>query len=362
MIMVASWACAALSWAILGAGQSFQEPQHFFREQIGLSDAQIASIASGRPVVKVLPSHTAAEIIIFGAVFVNATPEEYVRLAFDVERLRSLPGYLGAGRFHEPPALANLEGFGLESEDIRSLRSCRPGRCGIQLPAQAMREMQESLDWSGPDVAAQVNSRVRRMALDVLQRYQRAGNSILGTYHDADNPFNVNGQLDSLLRRSAALPVYLPDLNRFLLEYPHTELANVESLFYWERVNFGMKPTLRLNHAIAYRSSGPRGEAQVVAVKQLYASHYFQLALDLTACVRGDGRPVKGGFYLISLKGSTQQGFSGFRGSLLRRIVVARARAAQEKVLAGIKQVLEERQGRVNAGTPGARRQEERYR
>ncbi len=214
--------------------------------------------------------------------YVKASPEEYVKLAFDMGRLR--------------------------------------------------------------DVAEQVNNRVRKMAFEVLQRYQADGNSVLGSYRDTDRPFDVDAQLQSLLGRSAALPAYLPELDRYLLDYPKATLANVESQFYWERVNFGLKPTLRLNHAIAYRSAGPKGEAQVVAVKQLYASHYFQLALDLTACVADNGRAGNAGFYLISLRGSTQQGFTGLTGSLLRRIVVSRTRSAQEKALTNVKKALEEKQ------------------
>jgi len=302
------------------------------------------SIVRGKAIAKVLASRTPAETIVFGAVFVKATPEAYVKLVFDMGRLRRLPGYLGVGQFHDPPTLSDLEGFVLEPDDIRSLKACRPGKCGVQLPAQAIRKLQEVLDWSGPNLATQVNDRVQRMALDVLMRYQKDGNRVLPTYYDKDTLFDVDAQLQSVLVRSEALPVYLPELSRYLLDYPNVAPANVESLFYWERVNFGMKPTLRLNHAIAYRSAGPRGAAQVVAVKQLYASHYFQLALDLSVCVTENGRTSDTGFYLISLRGSTQQGFTGLMGSLLKRIVVSRTRSAQEKALAGIKQVLEEKQ------------------
>jgi len=178
-----------------------------------------------------------------------------------------------------------------------TLKSCRPGKCGVQLPAEAMHELQATLDWSEPDVAVQVNSRVRNMAFEVLRQYQEDGNSVVGSYRDTDRPFDVGAQLHSLLGRSAALPAYLPELDRYLLDYPKVTLANVESQFYWERINFGLKPTLRLNHAIAYRSAGPKGAAQVVAVKQLYASHYFQLALDLTAGVSGE-RPGRRRFGL----------------------------------------------------------------
>jgi hypothetical protein len=332
-----------LSGALYADGSRTSEPHVFFREQMGLSDAQIAMIDRGKAVAKVLPSRTPAEIIIFGAVFVEASPEDYARLAFDMDRLRRSASYIGAARFSDPPILADLDGFTLEPEDIRSLRSCRPGNCGVQLPAEAMREIQTRLNWSEHDVAEQVNHRIREMALGVLLRYQKEGNGVLGSYGDSDHPFDVSAQLQSLLARAQALPVYLPDLNSYLLDYPRAALPGVESLFFWEKVKFGLKPTLRLNHAIAYRSVGPRGMARVVLVKQLYASHYFQLALDLTACVPRNGQARESGFYLISLKGSTQQGLTGLKGSLLRMILVNRTRSAQEKLLVSIKRSLEEK-------------------
>jgi hypothetical protein len=58
----------------------------------------------------------------------------------------------------------------------------------------------------------------------------------------------------------------------------------------------------------------------------------------------GEGRTSDTGFYLISLKGSTQQGLTGLKGSLLRRIVVGKARSAQKKALINIKKVLEGKQ------------------
>ncbi len=343
MIKVATLAGVILSCA-LGAGQTAQEPYIFFREHIGLNDDQIAMITRGKAFAKVLPSTSPAEIFIFGAVFVNATPDDYVKLAFDMDRLRRLPSYLGVDRIGETPVPADLEGFTLEPEDIRHLRTCEPGKCGVQMPAEAMQELKKAIEGSGPEVAEQVNDGVRKMALEVLRRYREEGNSVLGTYRDKDRPFDVNAQLQSLVGRSEELPAYLPDLNRYLLDYPRAKLEKAQSMFYWEKVKFGLKPTLRLNHAIAYQSAGSRGAAHVVAVKQLYASHYFQLALDLTVCVTESGSTSDKGFYLISLKGSTQQGFSGFKGSILRRFVVSKARNAQEAVLINIKNALEETQ------------------
>ena len=310
------------------------------REQIGLTDEQIASISQGKAFIKVLPSKTPAEIFMFGAVYVNATPDAFVKFALDISRMKRMPGYLAVGKFSNAPSLAELEGFSLEPDDIKALRYCKPGRCGVQLPASAMDDLHKSLDWSKPDVGHQANERLRMMALDILRRYQETGNSSL-SYHDQIELFDVSSQLRSLLGRSGALPMYLPDLSRILLDYPHTKMSEVESRFSWERVAFGMKPTLRLNHAIAYQSAGPRGTAHVVAVKQLYASHYFQLALDLAVCVTESGRSTDKGFYLITLKGSAQQGLTGFTGSILRRIIVSKTRYVQEGLLMDLKKALE---------------------
>ena len=106
-----------LASALIGAAQTTRELPVFFREHVGLSADEIATIARGGAVAKVLPSKRPAEIVVFGAVFVNAAPEEYVKLAFDMDRLRRLPSYLGVGRFSDPPKLSDLEGFTLEPRE-----------------------------------------------------------------------------------------------------------------------------------------------------------------------------------------------------------------------------------------------------
>jgi len=343
MIKAALLVAAASAAVPLSGGQTTREPRASLAKQIGLSDPEIAAIDRGDPVVKVLPSRTPAEIFLFGAVYVNAAPEAYVRLAFDMSRLRRLPGYLAVARFADPPTLADLKGFSLEPNDITSLKRCRAGRCSVQLPTDAMQELQRVVDWSAADVGSQVNDETRRMALALVRRYQLGGNGALGTYGDKNRPVHVSERFASLLSQSEAFPVSHPELNRYLLDYPDTTLPNVESLFYWEKVDFGLKPTLRVNHAIAYQPGDPHGAARVVAVKQLYASHYFQVALDLAACVTDGGRASNQGFYLITLKASRQDGLTGLRGSLVRRLVVGRTRAAQERALISIKTALESR-------------------
>jgi hypothetical protein len=107
--------------------QRSDEPYRFFREFVGLSEDQIGAIRSGKPVAKVIDSHTPDEVFVFGSVYVEASPEKYLELASDVDALRKLPGYLAIQSFSDPPQLSDLEGFALERQDIDELKNCRVG-------------------------------------------------------------------------------------------------------------------------------------------------------------------------------------------------------------------------------------------
>jgi hypothetical protein len=73
----------------------------------------------------------------------------------------------------------------------------------------------------------------------------------------------------------------------------------------------------------------------------LYASRYFNTALDVSACVRDAARPERGGFYLLTLKSSQQDGLAGVKGAMVRGVVVDKVRASLEKALLSIKRTLE---------------------
>jgi hypothetical protein len=115
--------------------------QTFFEQNIGLTQDQIDDIGHGIPVVKSLPPRAPTEVFLFGAVYIHAAPESYLRLIMDFDRMRKLPSYLALGVFQQPPRLADLNGFSLDSDDLRDLQKCRPGDCLIQLPGSTIEEL-----------------------------------------------------------------------------------------------------------------------------------------------------------------------------------------------------------------------------
>jgi hypothetical protein len=318
------------------------EPFKFFRDYAELKEDQIAAIRNGKAFAKIMESRTPDEVFVFGSVYVQSTPEQYLKLASDIAELRQLPSYLAIRKFSDPPQLSDLDGFTLEADDIKQLKNCKPGKCDVQLPADAMDAFRQSVNWSAPDAADQADQLAQKMALEAIQRYAQGGNAALGTYMDKHHPAVVGETFASLLSRSKALPAYLPELEHYLLEYPEAQSENIQSEFYWEKVNFGLKPTLRIVQAIVYRDSRSTEPAYALAVKQLYASHYFETALDLTVCVRDQENPGRG-FYLITLKGSQQAGLTGLKGGIVRKVAVDKTRSALERSLGAIKQKLESR-------------------
>ena len=338
-IIVASTLLTGCGIAQSATGEPRAEVEKFFREFVRLTDDQVRDIGEGKAVAKVLESGAPDEVFVFGAIYINSAPERYLRLAADTDALRKLPNFIALRQFSTPPQIADLDGFVLDEKDLDELKHCKPAHCEVQLPTEAIEKFQHSVDWTAPNSSAQANHLAQQMALEALLRYQQGGNMALGTYRDKSHPSAVVETFASLLAHMRALPIYLPDLHRYLLDYPNAASNEIRSEFYWEKVNFGLKPTLRIIQAIAYRGTSPDKPAYAVALKQLYASHYFETALDLTVCVSDK----KNGFYLITIKGSQQAGLTGFKGGIVRKVAVDKTRSSLQKALAVYKQRLESR-------------------
>jgi hypothetical protein len=335
-----------VAFIALGTVPCFSEAnpdlQAFFEDYIGLAKNQIASIRAGQPITKVLPSRSTAEIVVFGAIHINAAPDSFLKLSRDLDRLRRVHGYLAIGRFSNPPQLSDLRGFTFDAEEIKELKSCQPGNCRVQMPVTSIEELQRAVEWSAPNAEDRVNQLLQRTTLNFLLAYQCKGNSILGTYNDKRNPTKVAREFKYLLSYSKPLVGYMPDFYKYLLIYPNGRPKNIEEMFYWEKVKFGLQPTLRVLQVVTARGTGrPPNLAYAIATKQLYSSHYFQAALHLTFCIRDEVTPKRPAFYLVTLIGSEQAGLTGLKGSVIRRIAVTRAASSLERSLMVIKRALE---------------------
>jgi len=332
--------CLLLLAAVLSSTADSRMPPAAVFAAVGVTADEAAAIDAGRPVAKVLPWGDPSEVYVFGAVHVQGSREIYLNAARDVRGLSGTPGYLGVGELSSEVTPADLRGLTFEPDDVKALKSCREGACDVQLPTASIQAFHDAVDFARPDAGDQVSALAQSMFVRLVRSYQQGGHDTLGEYRDKQHPARVADQFVRMLDRASVLPDVLPDLRAYLLDYPRARLANADSFFFWEKVDFGLKPTVRVNHGLVYRGRTEGREVGVVAIKQLYATHYFHTALDVTVCVDDAGDAGRG-FYLLTIKGSQQEGLTGVKGAILRKIVVDRTRRSLETALAAIKRTVE---------------------
>ena len=318
----------------------------YVRTVAGLTSDEVASLLDGAPLAKLLETETSREVAVFGAVWIDAPIADYVDAVEDIETFERGDGFLITQRISDPPRLEDFDELELPAEDIEDLQSCRIGDCEIKLSQAPLERIQTEIDWSRPTARDEVNAVVRRLVFDFVTGYLEGGNEQLGVYRDSDDPTFVAEEFESMIERLPSLVDNLPDLKRYLLEYPEASLPGATSFLYWQMVEFGLKPTLRVNHVVIR----PSESGVVVATKMLYASHYFWTALDLRLLVPD---PARGpGFWLITHGRSRSDGLTGFPGLFVRGHAERGARDGAMAVLRATKARLEAQ------GAPAAARVE----
>ena len=281
--------------------------------KLGFSVADVRALHGGAAVVKRLETPVRQELAYVGVVYVDAPIERFVERFRDIEQFASVPGTLQIGRFNTPPRLGDLASLTLPAKDLEALPRCHPGDCEVKLSAAAMTRFKQQVKWSAPTAARQANEVAREMLLELVRGYQVNGTAALGQYNDDDTPLSVAEQF-ALLTSGGQLPIPVPALMSYLDEYPRGRPPGAEDFFYWAIVDFGLKPTIRVNHVTIYplAASPSAGAAYAIAIKQLYASHYFHTTLELRFLVP-DNRPGRRGFYLVSFTRSRSDGMTGFK-------------------------------------------------
>jgi hypothetical protein len=280
------------------------------------SAADREALVSGAPVIKLLDADRSSEVAVFGAIWVDAPSARYVEQVKNIEEFERGAGFRITKRFSDPPTAADLAALNISDDDFEDLRDCRIGDCALKLDAFALQRLREEVDWQKPSAKADANAIFRQLALDYVRRYRAGGNASLAVYRDHERPTYVANEFRSMIDRLPRLATQLPDLKGYLLDYPKAVLPHSTDFVYWQEVQFGLKPTIRISHMVIQERPGSR----VVASKMLYSSHYFWTALELRLLLDD---PARGrGFWFVTVNRSRSDGLSGFRG----RIIGARAR------------------------------------
>ncbi len=307
------------------------------------TEAEYKHLARGAPLARLLDADPKVEVAVFGAVWISAPIRRYVEAMRDIESFERGGAFKVTKRISSPPRLADFAELELPDEDIANLRTCKVGDCEVKLDAQALQRFRTGIDWKAPGARAAANALMRELMLQYVKAYLEGGNSRLAVYRDGARPTFVAREFHSMVDEMPELTTYMPDLRRYLLDYPHASLPNSTSFLYWQKTSFGLKPTIRISHLVITE----RREDTVVASKMLYATHYFWTALELRVLIPD---PARGsGFWFVTVNRSRSDGLSGFGGRVIRNRVHREAREGMLAALNATKRKLEQA-GRADAG------------
>ena len=273
----------------------------FLQRSIGFTDEQLAAVERGEPVVTVLETRDHRDVALFGIVTTPAPREQYVRALRDFPTSLRTPNRTQLGIFSDPATESDVAAVTINSRDVADMKNCKPGDCVVKLPATDMRRIHDQMNWSASpaDLQAQLSAYARRRLVEYVTDYRRRGDSAMAIYDDRGN-LNVHSSeaFAAQLLESPYVYQTVPSLQNYLASYPRGALpaGAAEILFWSEDVMPRLRPILSVTHLVVYTPPELPGMT-LAASKQIYANHYFEAAVDLTAAV--DRNP---GIYLVVLR------------------------------------------------------------
>jgi len=303
----------------------------------GLTSDQWNAVDLGDPQARVLETQEKREVAIVGVAHLRATTACFVAQLQDIENFKKNPAVLRIRKFVRPVDSRDLEGFSLEAGDLAALRNCRVGDCNVKLPVAAVERLGRDIDWSRPDYAPRAQSIFREELLAYVEAYLDRGNASLIEYRDKNKPVRLADEFRAVLDARPGLSGLAPDFHDYLAQSKSELLPGVSEFFYWSTESFGLKPVASITHVSIYIQPG----RAVVASKQIYASHYFDASLGMTAALDDAGEASAPGMYLVYVNRSRIDFLSGFFGGLRRALARGRLRDGMRKNLAEVVRKLE---------------------
>jgi hypothetical protein len=325
-----------------GAAQAPRDPlAAYLTHDLRVSDGEMAALARGGVVTRVLNTRERREVAALGVVHIAAPAAAFVDAVLDVEKTRRRMNASQVGRFGEPPRLDDVAALTLDEGDLAALRRCRVGDCDLKLPAAAIDRFRTDVMWSAPEAHAQANTAFRRVLVDLVSAYVRDGNAALFEYADQSERVSLPGEVRALVGESSYVAQHAPALVAALAAPPPAPRRPDTDVIYWSKeAQSGAKPVVTVTHLIVYRPRDGGPHAAFIASKQLYASHYFEASLALTAVVPTDGSDAAGADVMY-LNRSRMDVLRGGWTTVKRSVANRRIRRALETGLLQMKRLVE---------------------
>ncbi len=204
----------------------------FLAEEAHATPSEREALLAGNPLIKLLDADPSKEMAVLGAVWVNAPPRLYVEQVKNIEQLERGGAFRITKRISDPPSADDFAALTISDQDFEDLKDCGIGDCALKLDADGVQTLRAQVDWRKSTAKADATALFRRLALEYVNGYRQGGNARLGIHRDREHPTFVANEFRLMIDRLPRLAADLPELRRYLLEYPNATLANSTNFLY----------------------------------------------------------------------------------------------------------------------------------
>ena len=253
--------------------------RQLLQDRAGLEKNDISMLDSGGIVVKLLPINDKREVAIVGVVHLRRTTEMTMnafRTAFAPENNKAV---ISAGKFSSPPLTDDLMTLKFESKDIEELKKCKAGNCDLKLSADMINRARSEIDWNGADYQARASELLLAILIDYTRDYLSRGDKALIQIDSRAIPIRLADEHRALLESSPFVKELVPELRKYLTDYPSYKLSGLDDQLFWSKVNFGIKPIVTITQSVYYSKQFGELPQFALVTKQIFATRYLESSL-----------------------------------------------------------------------------------
>ncbi len=298
-----------------GAG----ELADLLRTESDIKQSELASLG-GDVLAKELPvADRSRSLALVGVVRMETTPQALHLAASNIDDIPHalLPESIrNLGLISDPPNEATFAPLELTETQQKALRSCKLNKCRMKLPVHLINSV-TALPYRWPDHAETFSHIYRSALVDMVRSYREQGDEALWIYRDKKDPLHAATGYQTALQSISSAPQLVPEVVRYLQEYPATPPDGALADFmFWSVLDFGHRPTLTVNHALSIRPRNPQLQ-YLFAIKTIYANHYFGGRASFGALLEDNALGVPGRYFVLV----EHLSFDGKLNRLLRGVV-----------------------------------------
>lgn len=321
-------AIVILIWfgVVTSLGQtSLQDFRNVLKDQANFTAEDFSALEREEMVVKLLPVKDKREVAVCGLMRLQVPLAEGLQAFQQSMTQLNRKSILEIGKFSNPPSFDDLQTLTLEDRDVEDLKQCVVGNCKLKISAAMIERIRKEINWNAADHRSRATYLFRQMLLDYVSDYLARGDAALMKYHDQSREVRLDDEHQSLLEASLYINDFAPELAQYLKAFPKAELTDVENSINWTKIKFGLKPVTILTHLTTYRRQAGGVSQTIVVSKQLYANHYFDSALGLTALINIPNKSTTSDSYLLYTNRSRADALDGSFSKLKRNLVEGEA-------------------------------------